>query len=38
MAEITWKKTQRINPKSDEKLVKKRRKKLIIFNLKIRQA
>ena len=38
MAKITWKKTQKINPKSDEELVKKRGKKLTIFYPKTRQA
>jgi len=28
MAKITWKKTQKINPKSDEKLVKKKREEI----------
>jgi putative transposase len=28
MAEITWKKTQRINPKSDEELVKKKKEEI----------
>ncbi|MEG4594982.1 winged helix-turn-helix domain-containing protein [Microcoleus sp. F8_C2] len=37
-AKISWKKTQKINPKFDEKLVKKRRKKLTIFYSKTRLA
>ncbi|MEG4076297.1 winged helix-turn-helix domain-containing protein [Microcoleus sp. Pol14D4] len=37
-AKISWKKTQKINPKFDEELVKKRRKKLTIFYSKTRLA
>jgi hypothetical protein len=38
MAKITEKKTHKINSKSDEELVKKRGKKLTIFNPKTRGA
>ncbi|WP_445305477.1 winged helix-turn-helix domain-containing protein [Microcoleus sp. Pol7_B1] len=33
-AKISWKKTQKTNPKFDKELVKKRQKKLTIFYLK----
>jgi putative transposase len=35
-AKISWKKTQKTNPKFDKELVKKRRKKLTMFYLKTR--
>jgi len=35
-AKISWKKTQKTNPKLDKELVKKRQKKLTIFYLKTR--
>jgi len=37
-AKISWKKTQKTNPKSEVELVKKIRKKLTIFNSKTRRA
>jgi transposase len=37
-ANISWKKNRKVNPKSDEELVKKSGKKLTIFYRKTRQA
>jgi putative transposase len=37
-ANISWKKTQKINPKSDDELVKKSGNKLTIFYRKTRWA
>ncbi|WP_373533640.1 winged helix-turn-helix domain-containing protein [Microcoleus sp.] len=38
LAKITWKKTQKINPKSEPELVKKRGNTLTIFEPKTRLA